>query len=101
MAKVQRLATGQSFMEPITGSYEQITGLNSAKGLTSPPAGATMVMIQPESQSVRWRDDGSNPTASVGMIIAAGDILFYSGNFADIKFIESSASAKLNVICYR
>jgi hypothetical protein len=36
MAKVQRVATGQSYMEPITASYEQITGLSSVKGLTSP-----------------------------------------------------------------
>lgn len=99
MSKVQRVATGQSYMQPI--AYEQITGLNSAKGLTTIPNGCTLAMIQPESQNVRWRDDQSNPTASVGMIIVANDILFYSGNLADIKFIETGASAKLNVTYYK
>lgn len=101
MAKVQGVQTRSGYVEPISGSYEQITSLNTAKGLTSPPSGATMVMIQPETQSIRWRDDGTNPTSAVGMIVAAGDILFYTGNFADIKFIEVSASAKINVTYYR
>lgn len=99
MAKVQRTATGQSYMEPI--SYEQVTGIGAAKGLQSIPNGATLAMIQPESQNVRWRDDGVNPTTSVGMILVANDILFYSGNLADIKFIEVSATAKINVTYYR
>jgi hypothetical protein len=101
MPKVQGAQTRTGYMEPIVGSYEQITGLGTAKGLTAPPAGATMAMIQPETQSIRWRDDGTNPTASVGMIVAAGDILFYTGNFSDLKFIQVSASAIINVTYYR
>lgn len=99
MAKVSRTPTGQSYMEPI--SYEQVTGVGSAKGLQSIPNGCTLAMIQPESQNVRWRDDGVNPTTSVGMILVANDILFYSGNLADIKFIEVGATAKINVTYYR
>ena len=99
MPKVSRTPTGQSYMEPI--SYEQVTGLSSAKGLQSIPAGATIAMIQPEAQNVRWRDDLVNPTTSVGMILVANDIIFYSGNLADIKFIEVSATAKINVTYYR
>lgn len=57
-------------------------------------------MIQAESQNVRWRDDGVNPTASVGMVIVANDTLFYTGDFSAIKFIEVTGSAKLNIIFY-
>lgn len=99
MAKVSRVATGQSYMEPI--AYEQVTGIGSAKGLQSIPNGATLAMIQPESQNIRWRDDGVNPTTAIGMILVANDIMFYSGNLADIKFIEVSATAKINVTYYR
>lgn len=79
--------------------YQQITSLSSASGLTI-PQGTTMAVITPESQGVRWRDDGTNPTASVGMPIAAGAYFNYDGDLNRIKFIEQSASAKLNVAYY-
>jgi hypothetical protein len=46
---------------------------------------------------VRWRDDGTDPTTTVGMNLAAGASLDYEGQLAAIKFIEVTASAKLNV----
>lgn len=79
--------------------YQQITSLSSATALTV-PVGTGLCLIQAETQSVRWRDDGTNPTASVGMILAAGDILFYTGKSVNLKFIEVTASAKLNVSYY-
>jgi hypothetical protein len=79
--------------------YEQISSLNTAKGLT-PPVGATMALIVPETQGIRWRDDGTNPTASVGMPVSAGAYLNYDGDFNRIKFIEQTASAKINVSYY-
>jgi len=80
--------------------YQQITSLSSATGLTV-PATATYAIIQAEAQSVRWRDDGTNPTASVGMVLnVSPDVLIYDGNLNGIKFIETSASAKLNVSYY-
>jgi predicted hotdog family 3-hydroxylacyl-ACP dehydratase len=79
--------------------YQQITSLSAAAGLTV-PAGATLAIIQAEAQIVRWRDDGTNPTAAVGMTIAAAATLVYDGNLNAIKFIEATASAKLNVAYY-
>lgn len=79
--------------------YQQITSLSSATALTVPD-GTGMVMIQAETQSIRWRDDGSDPTATVGMVLAAGDILFYTGKSKTIKLIETTASAKANVSYY-
>lgn len=94
------IMTLQGYLKP--AAYEQITGLNVAKGLTALtiPTGTKMMLIQPESQNVRWRDDGVDPTASVGMILVANDILMYSGTASAIKFIEVSATAKLNVTYY-
>lgn len=85
--------------------YQQITSLSAAVALTVPTAGpgsapARMAIIQAEAQIVRWRDDGTNPTASVGMTIAAADTLIYTGDLTAIKFIEATASAKLNVSYY-
>lgn len=79
--------------------YQQITTLSSAAGLT-PPKSATLALITPESQIVRWRDDGTDPTASVGMPIPVAGYLSYDGDLNRIKFIEETGSAKLNISYY-
>lgn len=79
--------------------YQQITSLSSATALTV-PTGATRALIAPLTQTVRWRDDGTNPTASVGMPVAAGTYLSYDGDLNRIRFIEASASAELNITYY-
>lgn len=87
--------------------YQQITNLSSATGLTVPQkdmngmAGTPRIaIITPESQGVRWRDDGVAPTASVGMPLSAGVTLQYDGDLSQIKFIEQVSGAKLNITYY-
>lgn len=84
--------------------YQQITSLAAATSLTVPSnlldGNPTFAIIQAEAQAVRWRDDGTDPTASVGMVIPSGGELRYDGDLRAIRFIESSASAKLNVSFY-
>ena len=89
--------TGPSTLSAL--GYQQITSLSSAATLTV-PTGARLALIQPETQAVRWRDDGTAPTSSEGMPLAAGETLPYTGNLSAIKFIESAAGAKLNVSYY-
>lgn len=84
---------------PRSLGYQQITSLSSATGLTI-PEGTTYAIIQAEAQGVRWRDDGTDPTSSVGMKLPADAELQYSGQFARIKFIELTASAALNITYY-
>ena len=79
--------------------YQQITSLSSAAALTV-PANSTCALIQAETQSVRWRDDGTNPTASVGMVLAAGETIFFTGSMSAFRAIAVAASAKLNVSYY-
>ena len=87
--------------------YQQITSLSAATALTVPAANRnglkqqpTLAFITAETQGVRWRDDDTDPTASVGMPLAAGETLVYDGDLTKIKFIEQTASAKLNVSYY-
>jgi hypothetical protein len=89
--------SASAFAAPL--GYQQIAVLTAATGLTV-PAGARVALIVAEAQAVRWRDDGTNPSATVGMTLAVGDVLEYGGNLAAIKFIEQTASAKLNVSYY-
>ena len=99
MPKVQGVQTRSGYMEP--AGYVQLTSLASAVGLGTIPDGVTLAVIQSETQNVRYRDDGTNPSASVGMILVAGDILYYTGVMSSIKFIQVAASAKLNITYYK
>lgn len=84
--------------------YQKITGLNTATGLTVPTAagktGAKYVLLKTETQSVRWRDDGTNPNSTDGIMIDVGDEFWYTGDLRAIKFIETTASATLHVSYY-
>lgn len=80
--------------------YEQITDVSSAVGFTI-PAGTSHVIVNVEAQAVRWRDDGTDPTASVGMRLEVGDSLEYdSRTLGTLKFIEEVSGAILNVSYY-
>lgn len=79
--------------------YEQITSLSAAAALTV-PAGSTHAIITAQTQAVRWRDDGTDPTGTVGMPLAAGESITYYGDLKRIRFIEQTASAVLNVSYY-
>ena len=57
-------------------------------------------IIQCNGGNVRWRDDGVAPTASVGMTLAAGAELDYTGDINNIQFILSSGTPIIDVSLY-
>lgn len=79
--------------------YQQITSLSAATGLTV-PVGATSALIVASTQYIRWRDDGTNPTGSVGMPLLTDTYFSYDGDLNRIKFIEQASGAVLNVSYY-
>lgn len=60
----------------------------------------SMALVRVEGASVRYRDDGTAPTASVGMNLNIGDVLKFDGDLTKLRFIQQSATATLNVIYY-
>jgi len=87
--------------------YQQITSLAASVGLTIPTTDAqgntckpNAVLLLSEAQNVRWRADGTAPTATVGMLLpsAATHPFYYDGDLNAIRFIEAAASGKLNVV---
>lgn len=81
--------------------YTQVTNLVAAVGLGAIPAGAETVLLQAEAQNVRYRDDATDPTAAIGMILVINTIYeFTVAQLARMKFIEAAASAKLNISFY-
>lgn len=80
--------------------YQQITSLSTSTALTA-PSGSVLAVIQAEDQDIRYRDDGTAPTASVGMVIEAGQTLVYNGSLSALRLIQAASSAKANVSYYK
>lgn len=82
--------------------YEQLTSAGAALTPTV-PSGARYILIKVETKAFRWRDDGTNPTGTVGTPIDVGDEFFYTGKPGAIRLIEDGATStgKLNLTYYR
>lgn len=79
--------------------YEQLATLTTAQSLTV-PGGATFAYIGAEGDDLRWRDDGTSPNATTGMILPENTYFWYDGDLAAIEFIEITGSGVLNVSYY-
>jgi hypothetical protein len=65
------------------------------------PSGAETILLQCEVANVRYRDDGTDPTAAIGMILIANTIYeFTVAQIARMKFIEVAINSKLNISFY-
>lgn len=82
--------------------YQQIVGMAASTALTV-PATSTYCVVQCETQAVRWRDDGTAPTATVGMPLATGVQIVFGGaaEIAAVRFIQQTATATLNISYYK
>jgi hypothetical protein len=86
-------------------NFQQITVTGAAATLASYlsgaviPTGATHALVRADSANtaaVRWRDDGTNPTSSVGFELAAADWTEWI-NLANIRLIVVSGSQVLGM----
>jgi hypothetical protein len=101
------MATVSGYRRPM--GYQQILAatLAAATKLTLPVVantglvpGYAVIQCEVASAVVRWRDDGTNPTTTVGMTLAAPNELDYSGDLTMITFIASTGSPILNITYY-
>jgi hypothetical protein len=90
--------TVEASLQPV--GYQQLTSMTNATSLT-PPAEARIAVIEAEAQEVRWRDDGVDPTTTVGMLLPVKSAFTYTGVLASLRFIAAVAGAILNVSYYR
>lgn len=80
--------------------FRQIT-VDTAQSLGAIPNGAVFVIIVPEAQAIRFRDDGGTLSATVGMPLPALARLKYTGgNLGSLRLIGQVAGAIVNVAFY-
>lgn len=93
-------------LKPITttGGAGQYATLTAARTLVTVvgtiPTAATHLWIECEAQNVRYRLDGTDPTAAIGLRLIAGGqaagVWLRRGQWNSAEFIEEAATAKLN-----
>lgn len=80
--------------------FSKFDTLGAAKGLHQGslgaiPDGAQFAIVSIEDQSVRWRADGTAPTATVGHLLTAGTYLWITSWLTKVEFIAATAGAKM------
>lgn len=91
------VAVDQTARAPVPLAYQQIVGLAASTALTVPD-GTAFAEVSVSGQSVRWRADGTTPTAAIGMPLPVGTTRqFFLSSLALIRFIETAASATLDI----
>ena len=78
--------------------YRQLSP-SSATGIGM--GGGRVALIQVLGANVRYRDDGTDPTTTVGVRIHAGESIWYTGDLRAIRFIQESAGAEINILAYK
>ncbi len=81
------------------GAASKLSACNSGAGI---PAGANVVVIRTEGQAIRYRDDGTAPTAAIGQPILVADPPFvYEGTLAAFQLIQEAGSATVDITFYK
>lgn len=81
-AQVERLVLEKRI---VPKGFNQIVGSSAAIGLgdgltdDAVPEGALFALVQAEGGDVRYRDDGTDATADIGMLIPDGQNCWYCG----------------------
>lgn len=78
------------------GTHTRNTSIDSAVTLDA-PTGAERILIQAESQSIRYRIDSQNPTSTVGFLMKAGDPPLII-QCKSLRVISASAGASIQYI---
>lgn len=68
--------------------------------LPAPPTGTAIALLKIEGGPARYRDDGIDPTATVGMPMAVGESLVYDALMIDMRLIAQSNGSIVDVAYY-
>lgn len=102
MPAMAQKRTASDFITPL--GYCQLTSVSSSTLVSSCSSGipqsAGWAVICVDTAAIRWRDDGTAPTASVGMPVASGQCFYYSGAFSALSVIAQTGTPVVNISFY-
>jgi hypothetical protein len=79
-------------------SVTTVVGISTCSG--GIPARTVWAVLCAETANIRWRDDGTNATTSVGMPLNAGSCMYYSGTMSALTVVAVSGSPVLDICFY-
>lgn len=86
-------------IEPL--GYQQLTVSSTAVAFTLPAGPVRMAVVMVEDNPVRFRDDGTNPSASVGTLVQPNVAILVCGAAMNkFRAIRQGSDAKLSVHFY-
>lgn len=88
------------FQETALGGVKPLPGLSTARGTSQQSRFISGALIQAEAQDIRWRDDGTDPTTTVGNLIKANTTLEFQGDLDKFRMIGAVGGAIANVSYY-
>jgi hypothetical protein len=76
----------------------QNAAVTTAVALPSIPAGAThaLLVVDTGGGNLRFREDATNPTTSVGLLVQAGNAVELT-NLADVRIISTTGTTNVNI----
>lgn len=91
---------GRTSFNPV--GYTQSTVTTTVVTLTPPGVNIRRVIIRVSGGKVRFRDDGGDPTQSLGFPILADETMIVDSKFTDLRFIKdiSATSITLDALWY-
>ena len=85
-------------LPPVVGREQKTVA--SATSLIVPD-GAKFAYLQAQSGNIRWTDDGTTVTGSVGMLLIAGQAPFpYAGNLKALSFMDDGSDVSTLIVHY-
>jgi hypothetical protein len=103
LAPARAQVTGSLRAVPL--GYCQLSAISVATALSACsggiPGGATAMVFQVTTTSARYRDDGTNPTAALGLPIATGINVFYTGTLSKFVIIPTAATSTIDILFYQ
>lgn len=86
-------------------NYQRITDMSPAVSLTFPATTAYdvygSVLIQAESGDIRWRNDGTAPTSTTGVLLTDGDVQLITERLSEIQLWSTDGTANANIVYNR
>lgn len=87
-------------LAPLIGSYQQLTVSSTAVSLTV-PAGAEIAVLHVETDDIRYRDDGTAPTSTIGMRVEQDTTFLACGlALSRLQMIRVTTDATVGVSYY-
>ena len=97
------MANVEHIKPPIPAGYQQLAVTSAAVVALTIPTGSRYAVIKVVTNSIRYRDDGTNPQTTSGMPMDANDMIELTSReqLSAFKAIAQATSGELEILYYK